>query len=264
MINHARRKSLLKLLTERHSVTVTELEPLLNASAATIRRDIAVLAASKHLKKVHGGAQMLPVEKPSTSSLVGVTFQQNIGQHVAQKRAIARRAAQMCRDGETIIVNGGTTTFMMAEPLAASRMTILTNSFLMAQALLTNSLNDILLPGGKVYRDQNVIVSPFENDVIQNHYASKMFMGAVAVSPLGLLESDPLLVRAEIKLIKQAEELIVLVDSSKFSSKRAGLIVCPLSRVRTVITDDGVSGETVEMLQGQGIEVIVVPVEGAA
>jgi len=262
MTNHTRRKALLKVLAERQSVTVTELESELGASAATIRRDIAVLAASKQLKKVHGGAQLLPPDRPQ--SLVGLTFQQNISLFPEKKRAIARRAAEMCRDGETIIVNGGSTTFMMAEYLVHARMTILTNSFLMAQALLTGSLNDILVPGGKIYRDQNVIVSPFENDVIQNHYASKMFMGAVAVSPLGLLEADPLLVRAEIKLMKQAEELIVLVDSSKFISKRAGLIVCPLSRVRTVITDDGVAEETLEMLRGQGIEVIVVAGEGGA
>ena len=260
MINHTRRKNLLKLLSERQRVSVAELEKELDASAATIRRDIAVLAAGKQLKKVHGGAQVLPPDKPPL--LAGLTFQQNSRLNIGRKRAIARRAVDMCRDGETIIVNGGSTTFLMSEYLTDSRMTILTNSFLMAQALLTTSQNDILVPGGKIYREQNVIVSPFENDVIQNHYASKMFIGAVAISPLGLLESDPLLVRAEIKLIKQAEELIVLVDSSKFVSKRAGLIVCPLSRVRTLITDDGASDETVEALRAQGIEVIIVKPEG--
>lgn len=99
----------------------------------------------------------------------------------------------------------------MAVHLTESHLTILTNSFLLAQELLASSENDILLPGGKIYRDRNVIVSPFENDVIQNHYASKMFIGATAISPLGLLENDPLPVSAEIKLMKQADELIVLV-----------------------------------------------------
>jgi len=261
LINHSRRKNLLMLLTERQSVSVADLEKALHASPATIRRDINELAASNLLKKVHGGAQMLQPDKPS--ALVGLTFQQNMALHAGRKRAIARRAVQMCHDGETIIVNGGTTTFMMAEYLTESRLCVLTNSFLMAQALLTTSQNDILVPGGKIYRDQNVIVSPFENDVIQNHYASRMFMGAVAISRLGLLESDPLLLRAEVKLIKQAEHLVVLVDSSKFVSRRAGLIVCPLSRVHTLITDNGVSAETLDMLRAQHIEVIVVEPEGA-
>ncbi len=261
MINHSRRKNLLTLLAERHAISVAELAQALDASAATIRRDLTELAASHLLKKVHGGAQVLAPAKPP--SLMGLTFQQNIAQHAGRKRAIARRAVDLCHDGETIIINGGTTTFMMAEPLSASRLCVLTNSFLMAQALLTDSQNDILVPGGKIYREQNLIVSPFENDVIQNHYASKMFMGAMAVSPLGLLESDPLLVRAEIKLMKQAEQLIVLVDSTKFVSRRAGLIVCPLDRVHTVITDDGVSAETLKMLRAHRIEVIVVEPEGA-
>ncbi|SMG60366.1 DeoR/GlpR family DNA-binding transcription regulator [Paraburkholderia susongensis] len=256
MINHTRRKKLLKILAERGSVTVTELESALSASAATIRRDITVLATSGQLVKVHGGAQHLAPDKPT--GLVGSSFVENSAVFPERKRAIARRAAQMCQNGETVIINGGSTTHMMAESLAGSQLTILTNSFLTAHELLTHSSNEILLPGGKIYREQNVIVSPFENDVIQNHYASKMFIGAAAVSPLGLLESDPLLVRAEIQLMKQADELIVLVDSSKFSSKRGGLIVCPLSRVTTLITDSNVSPETVAMLQGQDIEVVVV------
>jgi len=262
LINHTRRKKLLKILAERGSVTVTELEGALNASAATIRRDIAVLATSGQLVKVHGGAQHIAPDKPG--GLVGSNFRESTAVHPERKRAIARRAAQMCLDGETVIINGGSTTHMMAEYLAESQLTILTNSFLTAQQLLTQSRNEILLPGGKVYREQNVIVSPFENDVIQNHYASKMFIGAAAVSPLGLLESDPLLVRAEIKLMKQADEIIVLVDSSKFASRRGGLIVCPLSRVKMLITDSGVAAETVEMLQGQGIEVIVVEADPVA
>lgn len=259
MINHMRRKKLLKILAERGSATVAELEGVLNASAATVRRDIAVLAVNGQLVKMHGGARHLAPDKPG--GLVGTNFWENMALHAGRKRAIARRAAALCLDGETVIINGGSTTHMMAAHLTESQLTILTNSFFTAQELLTQSRNEILLPGGKVYREQNVIVSPFDNDVIQNHYASKMFIGAAAVSPLGLLESDPLLVRAEIKLMKQADELIVLADSSKFQSRRAGLIVCPLSRVRTLITDSGISAETSDMLRAQGIEVIVVDAE---
>ncbi|NML34474.1 DeoR/GlpR family DNA-binding transcription regulator [Paraburkholderia antibiotica] len=262
MINHTRRKKLLRILAERGNVTVTELEGVLSASAATIRRDITVLATGGQLVKVHGGAQHLAPDKPD--GLVGSNFWESTAVYPERKRAIARRAAQMCLNGETVIINGGSTTHMMAEYLIDSQLTILTNSFLTAHELLTRSRNEILLPGGKVYREQNVIVSPFENDVIQNHYASKMFIGAAAVSPLGLIEGDPLLVRAEIKLMKQADELIVLVDSSKFKSRRGGLIVCPLSRVRMLITDNGVTAETIEMLQGQGIEVVAVDAEPVA
>jgi DeoR/GlpR family transcriptional regulator of sugar metabolism len=92
--------------------------------------------------------------------LTSETFQNNIQCYAERKRAIARHAAGMCTDGETIIINGGTTTFMMAEFLADRHLKILTNSFLMAERLLVSSENEIILPGGKVYREQNVILSP--------------------------------------------------------------------------------------------------------
>ena len=73
-----------------------------------------------------------------------------------------------------------------------------------------------MLPGGTIYREQNIILSPFDNDVTRNFYARRMFMGAQGLGPLGLMEADPLLIQAEQKLIDQADELVVLVDSSKF------------------------------------------------
>lgn len=259
MINHKRRKKLLKLLSEQQRVSVSQLVDELSASAATIRRDIAVLAKSRQLRRVHGGAEHL--DNSQSPALLGASFQHNTALFRGAKRAIAQRAVTLCREGESIIINGGSTTHMMAEYLKETRLSILTNSFLLAQALLSHSHNDVLVPGGMVYRDQNVIASPFDNDAVQNYYASKMFIGATGVSALGLLEVDPLLVRAEQMLVKQCDELIVLVDSSKFESWRAGLIVCPLARVSTLITDQGVSATTLAMLRAQGVEVIVVAPE---
>lgn len=213
------------------------------------------------LKRTHGGAQVLDDDEPQ--ALLGASFQHNALLHRQRKRAIARRAAQLCRPGDTIIINGGSTTFHMSEFLADARLTILTNSFLMAHELLLNSRNEVLVPGGMIYREQNVIASPFGSDVIEHHYASKMFMGACGVSLLGLLESDPLLVQAELRLMAQAEQLVLLVDSSKFERNGAGLIVCPLSRVSTVITDNGVHPSTVQMLRQRNIDVMVVDADEA-
>ena len=86
-----------------------------------------------------------------------------------------------------------------------------------------------MLPGGTIYREQNIILSPFDNDVTRNFYARRMFMGAQGLGPLGLMEADPLLIQAEQKLINQADELIVLVDSSKFR-QRSSLILCGARR----------------------------------
>ena len=136
----------------------------------------------------------------------------------------------------------------------------LTNSFLIAEHLLRNSKNTITLPGGAIYREQNIILSPFDNDVTRNFYARRMFMGAQGVSPIGVMEGDPLLIQAEQKLISQAEELILLVDSSKFA-RRSSLILCPLERVHTIITDDGIAARDAKLVEQSGIRLIVAGLE---
>ncbi len=148
----------------------------------------------------------------------------------ARSSAIAREAVALCKDGEPIIINGGTTTFQMVHFLTSRRMPVFTNSFPIAEHLLKHSKNTVMLSGGTIYREQNIILSPFDNDVTRNFYARRMFMGAQGLGPLGLMEGDPLLIQAEQKLIDQADELVVLVDSSKFR-QRSSLILCGLSRI---------------------------------
>jgi DeoR family ulaG and ulaABCDEF operon transcriptional repressor len=87
-----------------------------------------------------------------------------------------------------------------------------------------------------------------------------MFMSVYGLSLLGLMEADPLLIQAEQRLISQAEELIVLADSSKFA-KKAGLILCGLNRVSTVITDTYASDYAVQLLEQSGVNVVTVAPE---
>lgn len=259
MVNHKRRKRLLKLLAEHQNASVPQLVEWLSASPATVRRDISWLAARNLLTRTRGGAANL-AQKKRNLTLTSETFEHNIQCFADRKRAIARYAAGMCEEGETIVINGGTTTFMMADFLVDKHLKILTNSFLMAERLLLSSENEVILPGGKVYREQNVILSPFDNDITQHHYAAKMFMSVYGLSLLGLMEADPLLIQAEKRLIGQAEELIVLADSSKFA-KKAGLILCGLDRVSCVITDTHASDAAVQLLEQSGVKVVTVQPE---
>ncbi len=168
----------------------------------------------------------------------------------------------LCEDGDSIIINGGTTTFQMVHPLASRRLQVFTNSFPIAEHLLKHSKNTVMLSGGTIYREQNIILSPFDNDVTRNFYARRMFMGAQGLGPIGLMEADPLLIQAEQKLIGQADELVVLVDSSKFEN-RSSLVLCPLNRITTVITDEGISDKAAAMLEAAEVNLIVVE-SGAA
>ena len=256
MVNHKRRKRLLKLLQEHKSVSVPQLVEWLNSSSATVRRDVAWLGERKLLVRTRGGAEHHE-RTAGALPLASEHFQNSLSNCAGAKRAIARHAASMCHDGDTIIINGGTTTFLMAEFLTHSHLKILTNSFLMAERLLTSTRNEIIVPGGTIYREQNVILSPFDNDVTQHHYASKMFTSVYGLSLLGLMEADPLLIQAEKRLISQAEELVVMADGSKFT-RRAGLILCGLNRVSCVITDSSAPEPAVDLLVRSGVKVIVV------
>ncbi len=235
-------------------MTVVDLCSLTGASGATVRRDIATLHMQKKLRRVRGGAEAMT---PQTfTGLAGRPFALNETINIAAKQAIARAAVDLCDDGEPIIINGGTTTFQMVHPLASKRMQVFTNSFPIAEHLLKHSRNTIMLSGGAIYREQNIILSPFDNDVTRNFYARRMFMGAQGLGPLGLMEADPLLIQAEQKLIGQADELIVLVDSSKFAN-RSSLLLCPLNRIDTVITDDRVTDRDAAMLEAADVTLIV-------
>ncbi len=249
-----RHRVILSAVQDRPVVTVADLCNLTDASEATIRRDIATLDAERKLKRVRGGAEAL--NPPQFVGLAGRPFAINETMRTREKQAIARAAVEICEDGESIIINGGTTTFQMVHPLASRRMQVFTNSFPIAEHLLKHSKNTVMLSGGVIYREQNIILSPFENDVTRNFYARRVFMGAQGLGPLGLMEADPLLIQAEEKLIGQADELIVLVDSSKFEN-RSSLVLCPLNRITTVITDERISDSAAAMLEAADVNLIV-------
>jgi DeoR family ulaG and ulaABCDEF operon transcriptional repressor len=256
-----RHRIILSAVQEKPVLTVQEMVDQTGSSEATIRRDIAALHLAKRLRRVRGGAEAL--NPPQFVGLAGRPFSVNETLHATQKRAIAREAVVLCKDGESIIINGGTTTYQMVHFLADRRMPIFTNSFPIAEHLLKHSKNTVILPGGTIYREQNIILSPFENDATRNFYARRMFMGARGLGPLGLMEGDPLLIQAEQKLIDQAEELVVLIDSSKLR-QRSSLILCGLSRISKVITDEGIETREAKMLENAGVSLIVAAGEAAA
>ncbi len=255
-----RHRIILSAVQDRPVVTVVDLCSLTGVSEATIRRDIATLHMQQKLRRVRGGAEA--ITPPQFVGLAGRPFAVNETMRISEKQAIARAAVEMCDDGDSIIINGGTTTFQMVHPLASRRLQVFTNSFPIAEHLLKHSKNTIMLSGGTIYREQNIILSPFDNDVTRNFYAKRMFMGAQGLGPIGLMEADPLLIQAEQKLIGQADELVVLVDSSKFN-QRSSLVLCPLDRITAVITDDGISDRAVTMLEAADVKLIVAPVGGA-
>ncbi len=249
-----RHSVILSAVHDRPVVTVVELCSLTGASEATIRRDIVALDEAKKLRRVRGGAEAL-APKPFPG-LAGRPFSYNETINIEQKQAIARAAVDLCDDGDPIIINGGTTTFQMVHPLAGRRCQVFTNSFPIAEHLLKNSKNSVLISGGIIYREQNIVLSPFDNDITKNFCARRVFIGAQGVGPLGLMEADPLIIQAEQRLIGQADEVVLLVDSSKFEN-RSSLVLCPLGQIDVLITDDQISDRDAAMVEAADVKLVV-------
>jgi DeoR family transcriptional regulator, ulaG and ulaABCDEF operon transcriptional repressor len=251
MHERERHRIILSAIQEKPVITVQDIAELTEASEATIRRDIASLHVQGKLRRVRGGAEA--VHPPQLGNLAARPFRVSESVNIDKKRAIARAAVDRCEEGDSIIINGGTTTFQMVHFMSARRLQVMTNSFAIAEHLVKHSKCTVSVPGGAIYRDQSLILSPFDNDAIRNFYARRIFIGAQGINALGVMESDALVIQSEQKLVR----LIVMVDSSKFA-KRSSLILCALDKVSTIITDDGISDEAAAMVTDAGVKLVTV------
>ncbi len=252
-----RDRVILNLLEEQRFVSFRELSRRLSASAATLRRDLERLQDAGKLKRVRGGAQIGGDSEITGFHLQGVPFNENVNRNRSAKEAIGKAAAQLCKPGEAVIIDGGSTTLQMCPHLEALKLQVLTNSLHIVSALLAQPGTRVLVPGGAVFREQNIILSASGDDLMPRYYAPKLFMGATAVGPQGIMQPDIVLVAAERRLIDRAEQLILLVDSSKFRGP-SGNVVCGLEEVDVVITDAAIEPKHRQMLEHAGVKVVVV------
>jgi len=255
-----REQLILHLLQERGFIGFQELDRKLEASAATLRRDLDRLATAGRIERVRGGARLAGAtaraEPVDNARLSGVPFHENIERRRGEKEAIGRAAAKLCQPGEPVIIDGGSTTLQMCPHLEALGLQVLTNSLHIVSALLPQPNTRISIPGGALFREQNIILSAFEEDGTSRYHATKMFLGAAAVGRHGVMQSDVLLVQAERRLLDRADELILLVDSSKFAVS-APHILCALETISKVVTDAGLSDPAAREIERAGVELVV-------
>ena len=258
-----REQTILRLLQEKDGfVSFRELQKQLDASPATLRRDLNRLAGGGYLQRVRGGAKWpgkdIRAWRPGGEHLAGTPFSENLNKMPNEKQAIGRAAAQLCRDGTSVMIDGGTTTLQMCRFLAGRKLQVFTNSLHIVQELLPQAGTRILLPGGSVFREQDIILSAVGDETMPRFHAPQFFMGASSIGVRGIMQPDVILVAAERRLIDHADELIVLVDHTKFHGP-SGNLVCGLDEVDVVITDAGVDDRDVDMLRAEGIRVVIAP-----
>ena len=257
MLEVERQRLILRLVERQSVISVARLVETLGASEATVRRDINALAEQGQLRRIRGGAESLTPRHEA--HLVGMPFELSRGIGAREKSAIARAAVDLVKEGEGIIINGGTTTYAMVEYLVGRELDILTNSLPIVTTLLASSRNRMTLTGGTIYREQNIVLSPYGSDVIEHFYAQKLFTGCFGINHLGVMEADPLIAQAELKLLDRADEIIVLADSRKLR-QRSSMVVIGLERVAMLVTDSGATEEELQPFRSAGLRVITVDV----
>lgn len=188
--------------------------------------------------------------------LSGVPFHENVGLNRAAKRLIGREAAKLCNPGEGVMIDGGSTTLQMCSHLAGLKLQVLTNSLHIVLALLNQKGTRVLVPAGAVFPEQNIILPVFGEDGMPSYHAPKLFMGAASVGPQGPMQHDVVLVAGERRFVERAEEVILLVDSSKFGSS-SGNVICRLEDVAAIVTDDGIPDKAAIFIERAGTKLIV-------
>jgi DeoR family transcriptional regulator of aga operon len=248
-----RRRRICELLKEEGRVTVDSLAARFGTSQVTIRADLSMLETAGALTRTHGGALSVPEADQSL----------NVKQlqHHAEKVRIAEAAAGLIHDGETIILDSGSTTAEIARrirTLALQSVNVITNALNIAALLIDVPSVRLIVPGGILRRESNSLSGPMAEAALGTLQANRLYLGADGVDPqIGVM--TPHLAEAELnaKMIAISREVVVVADASKFTRRNISLIA-RVEQVNMLITDRAAPADAVEQLRQRGVEVRLV------
>jgi DeoR family fructose operon transcriptional repressor len=223
----------------------------LDASESSVRRDLDELEAQSVLKRVYGGA--VPIQPRANSAF---DFTVESGRYSDEKSRIARLTATLIQDGETVILDGGSTVAAVARELASKSLHIVTNSLPIAETLEVQRNIELTLTGGYLDPRIRVMLGPLCEQMLGLIRADVVIMGIGSVSEAGFSNNNTLVVGSEQKMIEIANRLIIVADHTKFG-RSAMIPVAQLSAAHTVVSDSELASEYVEMLRSRGIEVLL-------
>jgi DeoR/GlpR family transcriptional regulator of sugar metabolism len=252
------RKSAVMRLLSLHGVTsIHDVVEATGASESTIRRDFIELERDKKLIRVRGGVQLAGNVGELVDSKSESTFDRRSSVNWEKKRRIARKACSFLRDGETVFIDGGTTTSRMAEFLVAFSLTIVTNSFAIARHLVDYSTCTVILSEGTIDPDSQLVLNNLTADPFSNYSSSMAFMSAEGITGNVLTNDDKLVIQSERAMIAHAREVIILADDTKFG-KIGHLTLCPVEKASRIITTTDADPSIVAELRARGVEVVQV------
>ena len=252
MILDERRSRILEITENKGFVSLADLVEKVGASESTIRRDLEYLDSIGQIRRTRGGA-----------SYVGESitdFDSRVKHASSQKQRIARFAADLIQPGESILMDGGTTTLEVARRLAGKPLQVVTNSLPIAGLLVNRPEVELIFIGGYLYPKTGVALGPHAVQALETINVRRLVMSVGGVTSDGLFNSNALLVETERRMIEAAEEVMVVCDSGKLGHSALAQL-CPLSSVDRMVVDDGITKEWIATLTDAGIELNIVETE---
>ncbi|NNN34883.1 DeoR/GlpR transcriptional regulator [Streptomyces sp. S3(2020)] len=247
MLAERRHQLILRALRSGGTASVAELAERLDSSAATIRRDLLKLEADGLLTRVHGGAVIDEERAP---------FDEAAEVLVAEKDAIAARAATLIEDGQSIILDSGTTVHRLARRLHGRRLTVITNNLAVYDELIGDETIDLMLLGGMVIRESRMLDGFMAEDNLRQVHADWLFMGACGLRPGGqVMDTTVAEVPARRAMIAAGDKVVLLADRSKFPG--TGMVkICDPEDLDAIVTDAPEDDATCTSLREAGVTVI--------
>jgi DeoR family fructose operon transcriptional repressor len=250
-----RRQKILDLVAERGFLGLPDLATALGVSESTLRRDLDFWDRQGQVKRIHGGAMF------TGDGSVLPALEERTTRQLSEKRAIAKVAASRVHDGETVLLDGGTTTLEVARNLVGRSLQIVTNSLPIASLFASSRETDLVMLGGYVYPRTGVALGPLAVRMMEDLHVRRTILSVGGITAKGLFNSNLLLVETEKAMMRCADEVIVVADHTKVG-RQALAFLCELAEVDAVIVDQAISDEQKSLLATSGTKVILASTAG--
>jgi DeoR family transcriptional regulator of aga operon len=250
-----RRRRITEMLEAQERVTVEELVARFDVSAVTIRGDLDALAKAGAVIRSHGGA-LKRIEEPED---IPITVKETL--HHAEKVRIGHAAAHMIKDGETIMLDSGSTTMEIARQikfLKLKSLNVITNALNVAMELASLPHVRLIMIGGILRQMSYSLAGPHAEQTLRALYSDRLFLGVDGLDPeIGLMTPDVLEAQLNAVMIQVSREVVVVADHTKFH-RRSLSVIARIDAVHKVITDSEVAPEIVAAVRSKNVEVLVV------
>lgn len=259
MLAKQRYAKILDIINESGVVYTTELVKIINVSSETIRKDLKYLDEKGYISRVHGGAVAINNNPIDEIEKQYIDFEKRQNLYIDRKISIAKRAAELVQEGQSVALDPGTSNFELAKILKEkfNRLTIVTNSLKNALEFADKSTFTVIVTGGVLMADEYSFVSDFSSLILDKLNIDVMFLTVSGISSFaGFTDQriDEVLVQNKMRSVSQ--KVIALADSSKFG--KASLVrICGLEDVDTIITDSEIDNSIKDEIINNGVPVII-------